>query len=153
MMSVNELLDNAVDHARRMLVGREGASMIPTFCIQFKREPTTIVGAPWANEREKSMVIDMMRAMLKIKHAHSYSFISEAWMATEDQRRPLGLAPSQREDKREVVIVIAHDRQGGGQVRTYEIKRNAKGVVSELTLDPDTADYFGGRLHNLLDDA
>jgi hypothetical protein len=153
MMSIDKLLEQATDYAHRVLIGHEGAQVIPTFCIQFDHEPTTIVAAPWADDHEKSMTIDLMRAMLKIKHAHSYSFVSEAWMATEDRKRPLGLMPSEREDKREVVIVIAHDRRGGGQVRTYEIKRNAKGVISDLMLDPDTVDSFGGRLHNLFDDA
>jgi hypothetical protein len=150
MRTIDQMLNDAIEHAKMVLVDQENAELTPTWLVQ-EKEMTNIIGTPWGNEFEKSMVISLMRAMVKAR-AHSYSFMSEAWMATEDPNHPTGLAPCQREDKREVVIISAFDRQGG-TMRTYEIKRDAKGVVSDLVLENPPFGCFGGRLHNLFRDS
>ena len=82
MLTVDELLDRAIDHARTVLVGKPEAELMPTWLIQ-EKDQTTIVGTPWRGDDEKTMIIFAMRMSLRDKRAHSYSFMSEAWMATE----------------------------------------------------------------------
>jgi hypothetical protein len=148
-LTINELLDRGAEHARRVLVGEKGAEMIPTWHIQTPEgEPDIIAGTPWNGDRDKEFIIFAMRRLLRDKKAESYSFMSEAWMATEDIKHPTGLMPREREDRREVVIINAYDRLGFGTMRVYEMKRGPDGVVTELVMDPP-AERFSGRLANL----
>jgi hypothetical protein len=149
--TIDELLDAAIDYARFTLVGHKDAELVPVFFIHYedKNQPDTMVSAPWGDEDHKVMVIRAMRRMLSVTNAHSYWFVTEAWMAYENTRHPTGLMPSEREDKREVVIVNAFDRRGG-KMRVYEICRNPDGVVIELVGDPEDDDIqFKGRMFNL----
>lgn len=148
MMSVDQLLDEAIAMARCVLIGEPGASLIPTYVIRYKDRPTTIVGAPWSGEEDKVMTLAMMRFMMREEKAQSYSFTSEAWMATETLSNPIGLMPSEREDKREVVIINAFDLEGG-KMRVYEIERDPDGRVMDLVLDTTVLE-FEGRMFNLL---
>jgi hypothetical protein len=149
MLTVDELLDRAIEHACSVLVGKPEASLMPTWLIQSK-DKTSIIGTPWDGEEDKKFMLFAMRMMLEKEQAQSYSFMSEAWSARENLNHPIGLPPSQREDKNEVVLINACDRQGG-KMRIYEIKRNKKGVVTELALQKQGGeDQFSGRLLNLL---
>jgi hypothetical protein len=151
-LTINELLDKGAEHARNVLIGEEGAAMIPTWYLQTPEgDPDVIVGTPWNGDDDKEIMIVIMRQMLRYERAESYSFISEAWVATEDARHPTGLMPCEREDKREVVIINAHDRLGFGTMRVYEVKRNDKGIVTDLVMDPPL-EGFEGRLANLFKD-
>lgn len=150
-LTIDEMLDHALEHARTVLVGQPGAEMIPTWLIQAK-DQSTVVGTPWRNDQEKELCIFALRQMLKRDKAESYSFISEAWCASEDVKHPIGLQPRDREDRKEVVIMNAFDRQGG-KMRIYDIQRDGKGVVSDIVAGPDThLDRFEGRLYNLFKD-
>jgi hypothetical protein len=148
-LTINELLDAGAAHARQVLVGKKGAEMVPTWHVQTPEgEPDIIVATPWSGDDDKIKITRLMRFMLKEKKAESYSFMSEAWVATEDPRHPSGLMPREREDKREVVIINAYDRLGFGTMRVYEMKRGPDGIVTELVMDPPM-DGFSGRLANL----
>ncbi len=153
-MSIDQLIESGARQAETVLIGQKDASLIPTFVVQFKDRPSAIIGTPWSGDREKYAVTQAMRGLLK-QHRDSvvsYLFWSEAWTATEDIKHPTGLTPSQREDKREVVILSAFDHDGGKMV-TLEIERGHDGVVTGLKRDaPDDWKVLGGRLHNLLQD-
>jgi hypothetical protein len=150
--TIDDMVDHALKHASDMLVGKAGAELLPAWLIQ-GAERVSIVGTPFDGDLSKEIVVAVIRKMLKDENACSYSFVSEAWMATEDVNHPIGLTPSQREDRREVVLITACDRTGGA-VRAFEIKRNDEGVVSALEPMPKAseADSFSGRLFNLFDD-
>jgi hypothetical protein len=148
-MTLDQLTESAADHARHILVDQPDASLLPTFLIQ-GRDRVTIVGAPFDGDLEKDIVADAIRFMLKMERAHSYSFMSEAWTITQhiDEEH---IQPAKSDRRREVVIVVAVSRAGDGRMRTYEIKRDAKGVVTELTPDKDEVGLEGGRFSNLFD--
>jgi hypothetical protein len=151
-LTINELLDVGAEHARQILIGKEGAEMMPTWHIQTPEgEPDLIAATPWGGDKEKQILVFAIRQLLRDKKAESYSFMSEAWSATEDANHPNPLMPRDREDKREVVIINAYDRLGFGAMRVYEIKRGDDGVVTELVMDPPL-DGFTGRLANLFVD-
>ena len=149
MLTVDEMIKCAIAYAHLVLVGKPHAELTPTWLVQNKNE-TSLIGTPWRNQNEKEIMVETMRLMFKTRKVESYSFISEAWSATESLDAPTGLTPSQREDKREVVIVSAFDRQGG-KIQCYEIKRGPDAMVTELALDPHgPEDNLSGRLYNLL---
>ena len=154
-MSIDQLIQSGVDQAKTVLIGKPDAELIPTFVIQFKDRPPAIIGAPWSNNDEKIAITESMRIMLKLYRSSvtSYLFWSEAWMATEDLKHPIGLQPRDREDRKEVVMINAFDHKGG-KMTTLEIERGPDGVVTGLPKLKDAADYdrLGGRLYNLLKD-
>lgn len=154
-MNLDELLQSGVDHARTVLVGKPDAELLPAFVIQFKDAPPTIVATPWSNDDDKAVAISAMRALFKIHRArvHSYLFWSEAWMAHENVDHPIGLAPRDREDRKEVVIVNAFNLEGGKMV-TLEIERGPDGVITDLVKGKEAGEYdkLGGPLYNLLKD-
>ena len=154
-MTIDQLIQSGIDQARRVLIGVKDAELLPCFVVQFKDRPPAIVATPWHGDDEKIAATEAMRTMLKVyRHSvHSYMFWSEAWRAHEDMKHPIGLAPRDREDREEVVIINAFDHKGGKMVSLL-IERDDKGVVTDLVKDKHDGDYerFEGRLYNLLKD-
>jgi hypothetical protein len=154
-MNLDELIQSGVDQATRVLVGQKDAELLPTFVVQFKDRPPAIIPTPWSGDQEKIRMTEAIRLVLRLcrESVTSYLFWSEAWMATEDLKHPIGLAPRDREDRKEVVIVNVFDHKGGKMV-TLEIERGPDGVVTDLVKHKDAGDYdrFEGRLYNLLKD-
>jgi hypothetical protein len=154
-MSIDELLQSGVSHAKHVLIGEEGAQIIPCFIIQFKDRPPAILATPWTNDKEKWATREAVR--LSLKHFYdsvdSYMFWTEAWMATENIHHPSGLMPSDREDKREVVVINAFDKQNE-RVCVLEIVRGDDGRVTNLVEDKTATDttFWSGAMHNLLKD-
>lgn len=152
--SLDELGEFGLAHARSVLIGKKGAQLLPTFHIQFIDRPPVIMATPWRTNREKATVIAAIRALIKElrPRVDSYAFISEAWLAVQRLApRPTDLAPSEREDRKEVVIITAFDRKTGF-LRAYEIKRGPDAAVTELIPEREPAEHFSGRLMNLFDD-
>jgi hypothetical protein len=150
-LTIDELLDHALEHARAVLIDKPDAQLIPTWLIQAK-DRTTIVGTPWNGDDDKDIMLLVIRMMLKKEQAQSYSFMSEAWMATEDLNHPIGLQPREREDRKEAIIMNAFDRKGG-KMRIYDIQRGDNGQVNDLVLQQTEADHFSGRMFNLFRDS
>ena len=149
MLNVDELLDSSFKHARETLVGKPEAELLPSWLLQTKNE-VMLVATPWHGDKDKDTVISVMRMMMKLHGVQSYSFMSEAWKATESLNHPIGLMPRDREDKVEVLIINACDLKGA-KIRFYEIKRGADAVVTDLVLNEHgEEDRFSGRMFNLL---
>jgi hypothetical protein len=151
MMTVDQLVDHALGFAQRVLIEQPNAQIMPSFLIQYKNGRADIIATPWTNDDDKAIAIALIRFMLKSHNIHSYSFISEAWVANEDTRHPIRLMPRDREDRRETVLINAFNREGG-KVRCYEIKRGPDGVVTELVPEKVVPLSWEGQLHNLFDD-
>jgi len=152
-MTIDQLLDSGVNQAKHVLIGKPGAELTPAFVVQFKDRPPAMIATPWHGDDEKYATIGAMRMMLKAyrKHVVSYLFWSEAWQAYEDVDHPIGLRPSDRQDRKEVVILNAFDKQGGKMI-SLEIMRGPDGVVTNLVANDKADDItaVGGHLHNLL---
>ena len=146
--TVEELHAMAIEHARDCLVDVEGASLIPTFWVQFRDGPGEMLVAPWTDEAEKVATIEAVRAKLKDPRARNYCFVSEVWVATQDVRSVDKRPPMDRPDRREEVMVMAFSRSGKGGVKSYAIKRDAAGVVEALVEEKNEVE-FQGRMFNL----
>lgn len=152
--SIDDLIEQAIGFARHELVGKPDATLLPSWLILGAKR-TTIVGTPFSDEFSKEFAAYTIRKMLKEEKATSYSFISEAWMAHESLDNPIGLAPRDRMDRKEIVMVNAFNLKGEGKHRVFETIRGADGVIVELKAMPEVgeADRFGGRFFNLFDEA
>lgn len=152
MKSLDEMVEGMHAHAMAMLIGDEKAQLIPFFHIQFKDRPDTLIATPWSGEDEKSRAIRVVKEVMRQCRSSvvNYAFASEAWVATQTHRPRKGdRMPSEREDRREVVIVSAGDHQRA-TMKTWEIVRDDKGRPTDLVEDK-TMGHATGRLYNLLD--
>jgi len=153
MRSLDQMVGAMADHARHVLIGRNDEQIVPFFHIQFKDRDDAIMRAPWSNERQKAAFIQAMRLAFKAFRGSvvNYAMISEAWAATQDHPpRDGDLAPSERETRKECVIVSAGDHQRA-IMKMWEIIRDDQGRVTELIEDKRVGD-FEGRMFNLLED-
>jgi hypothetical protein len=155
-LSLDQLVNHALAQAKGVLIGSSTAQLDPTFVIQFKDRPPAIMPAPFSDERQKSAFIAAIRAALKHFRPSvvSYSFLSEAWVAAQDHRPRAGdLMPSQRETRKECVLVSVGDHDGA-RMTMWEIVRDGSGRVVDLVAEktPGKDARFEGRLFNLLDD-
>ena len=153
LMNLEQLVNFAEKHANSVLVGSAKAQIIPTFHIQFKDRAPALISTPWSDGREKRIAIEAIREALKRFRSSvlNYCFMSEAWVATEDVDHPIGLMPSEREDKREVVMISANAPDTKGLFVILEIKRDAKGRVTELKRH-EPIEVGGGHLENLFEE-
>lgn len=154
ILTLDQLIEAAVNHANNVLVGKSDAQLAPLFHIQFKNRPPALMSTPWNGEDEKVMVIRVLKGAMATfrQDIVSYSFMSEAWLAVEHANHPTGLMPSEREDKREVVLINACSG-ADSRLKILAISRDDKGRVNALTADPDhQLNHIEGRLFNLLDD-
>jgi hypothetical protein len=153
-LSLDELVEMGLKHAKSVLIGASDAQLLPTFHIQFKDRAPAVMATPWTGERDKSATIAAMRAAIKIygRRIVNYSFLSEAWVATQDHRpRADDLTPSQRETRKECVVVTAGDHDGA-RMKMWEIVRDDQGRVTDLVEEAaDRFEGFEGRLFNLME--
>jgi hypothetical protein len=152
MMTLEQMIEAAHQHARHVLVGSATAQIEPFFHIQFKSRPDAIIAAPWTDERHKAASLYAVRFMLKV-HRHdvvNYFVLSEAWVAAQDHPpRDGDLMPSEREDKKEVVVVSAGDHEGA-RMKVWEIVRDDRGRVTNLVEPRKLPDHWEGRMFDLL---
>jgi hypothetical protein len=151
-----ELLDHGRRHAEGVLIGKAGAQLLPTFHIQFKDRPPVIMATPWSNDREKALTFRAVRAALKTVRpfVENYSFMTEAWIAVQNHRpRETDLMPSEREDRKECVIITFGDHDGC-TMRAFEIMRGPDARVTALKPEKEAGacDRFEGRAINLMAD-
>jgi hypothetical protein len=155
MLSIDQMIDQAFDQAKRVLIGSATDQIIPTFVIQFKDRPSALIAAPWESDQEKAATFAAMRAALQMYRSSvvNYSFLTEAWVAIQDHPyRPGDLEPSKRESRKECVLAGAfgHD---GGRMQAWEILRDDEGRVTELVAEKGTKpDWEGGRAYNLMEE-
>jgi hypothetical protein len=153
LFSIEELGEFALRHAESVLIAKDGAQLLPTFHVQFTDRPPVIMGAPWRSDREKMGVLAAVRETINEFRSvvDSYSFMTEAWVASQNTPPRAGdLLPSERQDRREAVIITAFNKDTGF-MRTYEIKRGPDARVTALVPEREL-DRFEGRIYNLFDE-
>lgn len=154
-MTLERMIELAHEHAKSVLIGHEGATLPPTFVIEFKDRPAAVIVTPWKNDAEKNAFLTAIRLSMKLYRSSvtGYSVVSEAWVATQDHEpRPSERPPSERDDRREVVFVCASDGEKT-LFKAWEIERGDDAVVTELALRDELKglDRLGGRLVDLLE--
>lgn len=151
MKSLDQMIEGGLAHAKQLLIGSATEQILPFIHIQFKNRPDSLMPMPWSNEREKAAMIKALRLALKFyrRSVVNYMIISEAWSAKYDHEpRKDDLMPSQRETRKECVVVTAGDKKGA-KMMTWEIVRDHQGRVTDLVAEKQP-DEFGGQMFNLL---
>jgi hypothetical protein len=104
------------------------------------------------DEVQKAATAEALRAMFKMKGVIMYAFIAEAWMAAYRDKK-VDLMPSQREDRKEVVITIAVGKDGTRVCSASDINRDWETGGAVLSEPDNMGDQFAGRFADLFDDS
>ncbi len=126
----------------------------PLFIIESERG-LTVIKSQMRVEEEKDIAASVIRAIVTKYNATSVFMVSEIWFghyesleAANDQ--PL---PSEREDRREALLVLGQNRQGQTATRSGELIRDEDGNIAEI-VDFDFAlenDAISGRFAELFE--
>ena len=140
------------------------ASYVHTFVHEFyEANPTrellhTFIGAgeeemsavqvTWSNREEQLEVLKGLHAKYKALGIQMYAYIGEGWCSVSSIGT--GVAPSESEDRREIVTVLVHAKENGKPIMTgrgYFLKRNSN---NHITLETMPGDMAGSRISMLL---
>jgi hypothetical protein len=153
-MTLDEMMQLAADQARRTMVGTK-AELEPSWLLITGKGDVEIFMTPWGNTREKHLIIETMRDVMREKRCTAYSFLTEAWTATikgDEAKRPYdGPPPSERPDREECVVTMAANKAGEHRYQMFETVRGVDGTCAELR--PSSKEQqWTGIFDNLLDD-
>jgi len=150
---LDALLEGAGEHARRVLVEMKEAELAPIFLMVGPEDENILMPAPWRDENQKRIMLAAVREIMKDKRVTSYSEVSEAWSSVQPKDwkpgMPEGPAPSERPDRKEIVIAIAADRTTA-KSRAWDIVRGEAGSIVDLRLDGNALTGLEGRMADLL---
>jgi hypothetical protein len=117
----------------------KGMDLSPTWVLIDANRDARVVATPWANENWKSFYRATLKLDMKRYNIVAYSFVTEAWAATLDEKEWKGWArdvmPSQRIDRREIVVAVAASAMAS-KYKQWAIQRDDLGKVTALVSDP-----------------
>lgn len=100
---------------------------------------------------EKDAIAEKLKALIKAHNIVVYGFFSEAWAASYEKNK-VNKMPSEREDKREIVVTVVVHKDGDRICSAMEINRDWETGGAVLG-DPECSDgSFGGRFAELFDE-
>jgi hypothetical protein len=158
---VDELIDLAEGHARRVLLERRHEELLMAFCIMSADRKLQVIGAPLDGDEERNAFLTMLGNAMRASGCLAYSVVNEAWIATySEAEAPRGSTrwparrPADREDRREVVVAFAADRDGEKRMKTWEIIRGPDARIADLKYLSQESDCSNleGRFTDLLED-
>jgi hypothetical protein len=153
-MTLDEMITLARDQALRVMVGTK-AEIQPSWLLVTGKGDIEIFMTPWGNSREKRLVIETMRDVMREKRVSAYSMLTEAWMlrvpGVTSEKEYTGPMPSESPDRQECVVMMAANKAGEHRYQTMETVRDAEGKCIELRQLSSVEDRFTGVFDNLLD--
>jgi hypothetical protein len=131
---LSDLLRLAGQHAENVMI-KMGQDLVPTWALVDVKKRIKILSTPWRDEEEKAMYRAGLKFAMTMNEVVAYSFVTEAWAATLERgeyENPMGrIPPSQRADRREVVVACAATASAS-KVASWAIERDGAGKVTAL---------------------
>lgn len=113
--------------------GDKDAMLKPMLMVVCANGDIVPILTEFSDEDGKEKFAATMRRAFRTWNVIRYAFVSESWMATYDDRSLSGGMPSQREDRKEIVVTFAMERDGASVMSVLELIRDWNtGKVSEL---------------------
>ena len=132
--SAQSLHDHLVATHREFYAnGDKDAMLQPMLMVVCGNGDIVPIMTEFADEDGKEKFSALMRKAFRAWNVTRYAFVSESWMATYDDRSLSGGMPSQREDRKEIVVTFAMERNGESVMSVLELIRDWNtGKVSDL---------------------
>lgn len=148
-LKLQELFDLAAKNAAR--IWNESHEVLPMWhAIQGNGE-NTLIATPWSDDDEKEIALAMLRDFFREKHVKRFAFIVEAWVRQAKSLEDVHSCPvSEHEDRREVLMISAEDRDGTAMMGWYYILRPEIGPPRLSPLEVKPFDGQVGRMTGLL---
>lgn len=121
--NLEQVADNIIYTARKIL-SREGYLVPVIFLINPKNEVYTVM-LTFKDRREKYAMFASIKELCKVNKIMGFVFITEAWAASSETGTfdpKIDAMPSERPDKKEIVLVNAGYISGGGFTWFFDIK-------------------------------
>lgn len=150
--SLDEMAQLALEQAQRWLIGTK-EQLTPSWLLQNQDGERVLIMTPWANDFEKQLILAHIRKAMRKQQTISYSLLVETWAAfypNFKEGQPY-VRPSKREDREELVMVIATDGTNT-KMRDFKIIRDwHTGKCRELEEIPtsNVSDYSSPFLNML----
>ena len=150
-LTLTDLFHVAAKNAARMFETSDDHEVLPMWHVVAGNGDNILVATPWSDDDEKDNALDAMRVIFRKHHAKRFAFITEAWIrqaaSLEDASNG---RVSEHEDRREVLMVSAEDRDGRALMGWFYILRPEHGPpkLSEFHTQPFNGQV--GRMHGLL---
>jgi len=131
-MNIEQMIDELLPTVRKILL--TGEQLSPVFMTEDPASHVKIGIAPWQDRESRGHILNALRVQMQEDRVVRYVSVSEAWMAayTQDSIASdgsvMGPMPSQRMDRKEVVVVSAVDTHPSKRIvmRVYDIDRDNK---------------------------
>lgn len=128
MSELSDLFE-AMKNASKEIFEKHG-ECVPVFITL---EPPFIIPTPWRDFTEKNIQVAMIKALFKEHNVKRFGFAFEAWMSIEvlDDDKVVNVAdivaPSERPDRQECIMVIAEEKGLPAKFGIWPITRDKKG--------------------------
>ncbi len=118
------------------------------------KEYQIVIATPWCSIEEKHGAVAALREMFREHNVQRYVFVCEGWMV-EVRKLPNEIAPSEHPDRREVITIVAEDRDGSQMSGQFYILRPEHGPakLSPLQINDDESHQTkvrGGLINGML---
>lgn len=155
MIDTTKLFDSDVAFAESRIMAR--GEVAPMFSVHFEKDGQDGIAAligDFASYETKMTSVNMVKIIAVAVDAYAVTLMTEAWVAHVDKnmdKAVADLAPSDRQDRKEIVMVTMSRRDAGPLFSAREIVRDADGRVTGLAADT-AGDHTGfeGRMANLM---
>jgi hypothetical protein len=144
MVTVEAMIEHTFDYGKDQLMGTEaddddGSQVLPTWTLLTQSGQVVIIVTPFDNgSMGKDMVAEGIKKLMSEAHVIRYTFLSEAWTASQTTApTDYDIPPSKRLDRKEVLMVTGADRKSGETLRIWDIVRDEDGSVVDLKLNED----------------
>ncbi len=156
MNTTKEMMEHLAGFAKKTFA--DTGEVLPMWVLvsHFPKMEIMPILAPFSSSEEKDAVVAFVREKAKEMNADLVGFMAEAWTVSVKKDSGInirGIVPSEHDDRREVINIVAEDKAGNTAAGFYYILRpeNGKPVLSPFK---DLGnDSLGGRMANILERA
>jgi hypothetical protein len=110
------------------------------------------IPTPWDSQEEKELYVTAIRVLCNEGVIHSYSFVTEAWLAVVDpktQQDLMHVAPRERSDREDVLIVLSRNKVGEKYATKFHVEYGKRKRVTLGEAETLEGDFENGLIGNL----
>ena len=135
---------------------KAGQQLVPMIVLFTSNNEVIPIMTDWKSRDEKHAMVKAVADIARKKKATACSFVSEMWFAIppKSEKIDVSASVSEREDKKEGVLISVKEASGAEVTKTYEIvdEGGSKSLV-ELNFDNGSTydNYLLSDLHKAID--
>jgi hypothetical protein len=151
MTSLQELFAHAAEHAADLFC--KLGELQPMWHTIDSADHHIVMLTPWFSHEEKHNVVAHLRQLFREQEVQRYVFMCEAWetvVPTLEQVKEWVGRIDKHPDRREIITIVAEDRNGKSLAGCYYILRPEHGPAKLSPLKMNEASESAGQLVGLL---